>query len=329
MKKMFALLTCMALLCGALGSCTSPSPADTGSDRKLSIVTTIFPEYDWVMNILGEKAADAEVSLLLDSGVDLHSYQPSADDMVRISHADLVICTGGASESWVEDALRGAASPDRKVIRLLNCLGDRLREEEIVEGMEEETEEEEAGEMDGGPEYDEHVWLSLKNTALLCGEIRDVLCALDPESRAIYIANTMSYLEQLNALEARYQETVDRSARRPLLFGDRFPFRYLTEDYGLEYYAAFPGCSAETEASFETVAFLAGKVDELGLDTVLTLEGTEPDMAETIIGNTPDASARILTLDSMQSAGLAERSSGITYLSIMEKNLEVLDAALG
>lgn len=333
MEKLAAMLICMALLACTLGSCTSSGSgtassgsAGSGTGEKLSIVTTIFPEYDWVLNILGEKAADADVCQLLDSGVDLHSYQPTADDIVRLTDADLVICTGGESEAWAEEALQENASPDRRVVRLLDCLGDRVREEETVEGMEEEEEEEEAEE---GPEYDEHVWLSLKNTALICGEIRDALCELDPENSDTYTANAETYLGKVNELEARCQEVVDGSAHKPLLFGDRFPFRYLTEDYGLEYFAAFPGCSAETEASFETIAFLAGKVDELGLDTVLTLEETEPDIARTIIDTTQSKSAQILTMDSMQSAGPEDRDSGVTWLSIMEQNLEVLDEALG
>lgn len=296
----------------------------------LSVVTTIFPEYDWVMNILGENPGNAEVSMLLDNGVDLHSFQPTAEDILKISNCDLFLYVGGESDEWAEDALAEGGSEDRVVLNLLKMLGDQVVEEELVEGMEEEEEEAGEGEEgeEEGPEYDEHVWLSLRNSSVLIEKIAEALSAADPANAQTYQDNAGAYKEELAALDAEYQKTVDGASGRTLLFGDRFPFRYMADDYGLEYYAAFAGCSAETEASFETIVFLAGKVDELSLGSVMTIEGANHQIAETVRDNTSSRDQQILTMDSMQSTTSKDVADGASYLSIMEKNLEVLKEAL-
>ena len=198
--------------------------------------------------------------MLLDKGVDLHNFQPTAEDIMKVATCDLFIYTGGESDAWVEDALKESVNPDMKVINLMETLGGSVKEEEIVEGMECEEEEEEGEEE---AEYDEHVWLSLKNASILCRAIEEAIASIDPANAAVYEENLKNYQDSLHSLDVSYQEAVDASALKTLLFGDRFPFRYLTDDYGLTYYAAFVGCSAETEASFETITFLTGKVDEL------------------------------------------------------------------
>ncbi len=314
------------------------SSADTKADDKLQIVTTIFPEYDWVMNILGDNPANAEVAMLLDNGVDLHSYQPTADDILKISTCDMFIYVGGESDEWVEDALKEAVNKDMAVINLLDVLGDSVKEEEVVEGMQEEEEHEHEHE-DGdeveeheheeeGPEYDEHVWLSLRNTAALVNAISDELARIDAKNADSYKKNADDYVAKIGELDKKYSDVVAGSSIKTLLFGDRFPFRYLTDDYGLSYFAAFVGCSAETEASFETIKFLAEKVDELALPAVMTIEGADHRIAETIVANTQNKDAKILTMDSMQSTTSEDVKSGTTYLSVMEKNLEVLGEAL-
>ncbi len=270
--------------------------------------------------------------MLLDNGVDLHSYQPTAEDIIKISTCDLFIYVGGESDGWVDDALAEAVNKDMKVINLLETLGDNVKEEELVEGMEGEEEEEE-GEEEGeeeeeGPEYDEHVWLSLRNASILVNSISDALAQLDAANAATYRSNAANYTEILNALDSQYRQAVSEGDKNTLVFGDRFPFRYLTDDYGLKYYAAFVGCSAETEASFETVIFLAQKVDELGLDSVMTIEGADHRIAETIIQNTGSKDQQILTMDSMQATTSKDVKNGATYLSIMQNNLEVLKKAL-
>ena len=335
MKKITALLLALFMLVGALAGCGKQN--DTNQTDKLSIVTTIFPEYDWVREILGEKADNAEITMLLDNGVDLHSYQPTADDIVKISDCDLFIYVGGESDEWVEDALRNAANRNMKVINLLEVLGDSVKTEEIVEGMQEEEHEhedveehehEDAEEHEHEEEADEHVWLSLKNAKMLVRVISKALQELDPDSKDIYAANADAYVKKLSALDAEYQAAVDAASNKTILFGDRFPFRYLVDDYGLRYYAAFVGCSAETEAGFETISFLAKRVDEWKLPCVLTIEGAQHKIAETVVRSTTAKNQRVLTMDSMQSTTSKDVKNGTTYLSVMEKNLSVLKEAL-
>ena len=333
MKKITALLLALFVLVGALAGCGKQN--DTNKTDKLSIVTTIFPEYDWVREILGDKADNAEITMLLDNGVDLHSYQPTADDIVKISDCDLFIYVGGESDGWVEDALRNAANRNMKVINLLEVLGDSVKTEEIVEGMQEEEHEHEdahahddAEEHEHEEETDEHVWLSLKNAKMLVRVISKALQELDPDNKDIYAANADAYVKKLSALDAEYQAAVDAASNKTILFGDRFPFRYLVDDYGLRYYAAFVGCSAETEASFETISFLAKRVDEWKLPCVLTIEGAQHKIAETIVQNTTTKNQKVLTMDSMQSTTTQDVKNGTTYLSVMEKNLSVLKEAL-
>ena len=327
MKKITALLLALFMLVGALAGCGKQN--DTNKTDKLSIVTTIFPEYDWVREILGDKADNAEITMLLDNGVDLHSYQPTADDIVKISDCDLFIYVGGESDEWVEDALRNAANGNMKVINLLEVLGDSVKTEEIVEGMqEEEHEHEDAEEHEHEEEADEHVWLSLKNAKMLVRVISKALQELDPDNKDIYAANADAYVKKLSALDAEYQAAVDAASNKTILFGDRFPFRYLVDDYGLRYYAAFVGCSAETEAGFETISFLAKRVDEWKLPCVLTIEGAQHKIAETVVRNTTAKNQRVLTMDSMQSTTSKDVKNGTTYLSVMEKNLSVLKEAL-
>ena len=321
MKKITSILLALFMLIGVFAGCGKQS--DDKID-KLSIVTTIFPEYDWVKEILGDKADNAEITMLLDNGVDLHSYQPTADDIVRISDCDLFIYVGGESDGWVGDALKNAANKDMKVINLMEVLGDSVKEEETVEGMQEEEHdrEEEA-------EYDEHVWLSLRNAETLCGAISAALQEIDPDNKDAYASNTSAYIGKLSTLDSEYKKAVNAATYKTVLFGDRFPFRYMSDDYGLSYYAAFVGCSAETEASFETISFLAGKVDELNLPCVLTIEGAQHKIAETIVQNTTAKNQKVLTMDSMQSTTSKDVENGTTYLSVMEQNLSVLKEALG
>ena len=319
MKKTISLLLITMMVICSLSACASP--AGTSGDDKISIVTTIFPEYDWVMNILGNNPANAEVTLLLDNGVDLHSYQPTADDIMKIATCDMFIYVGGESDRWVEDALSEAVNKDMVVINLLEVLGDSVKEEEVVEGMQEEDEDE--------TEYDEHVWLSLKNAVICTEAISHALQdKVDPENSITYAENAAEYMRKLFTLDREYEETIANASGDTLLFGDRFPFRYLTDDYDLNYYAAFAGCSAETEASFETVTFLSGKVDELNLGCILTIETSDGKIAETIRDNTSTGDQKILVLDSLQSVTMDDINNGVTYLSIMKENLNVLSEAL-
>ena len=295
------------------------------NNKKINIVTTIFPIYDWVREIGGDKEK-VELTMLLDSGVDLHSFQPSADDIVKISTCDMFIYVGGESDEWVDDALKEATNKNMVVINLLDVLGDSVKEEEVKEGMEAEHEEEREHEEE--PEYDEHVWLSVKNAKVLCDKISAELCKIDAANQEAYKSNTTAYTAKLDSLDKGYEAAVKNAGVKTVLFGDRFPFRYLVDDYGLDYYAAFVGCSAETEASFETIAFLAKKVDELGLKSICQIESADGKIAQTIKDNTKSKNQEIITFDSLQSTTSAQVKNGTTYLSVMRANLESLKQAL-
>ena len=326
MKKIISVLLSVCLVIGALALVSCSKKDNTASTEagsgKIKVVTTIFPIYDWVSNIAGD---NADISMLINSGADLHSFQPSADDIISISDCDLFIYIGGESDEWAEEAVANSTNPKLKAINLLEALGDSAKEEELVEGMQGEEEEEDGEEA---PEYDEHIWLSLKNASALVEEIKNALSEIDSENSEAYSSNANAYIGRLDALDKEYEGCVNSASNKTLLFGDRFPFRYLTEDYSLDYYAAFIGCSAETEASFETVTFLANKADELKLKYVMALEGTDHKLADTIIQNTSSKSARVLTLNSMQSITSKDIDSGISYIGIMQDNLAVLKTAL-
>lgn len=309
-------------------------------ENRLRIVCTIFPQYDWTKQILGDLADETDLILLMKNGADMHSYQPTVWDMAAVADADLFIYVGGISDFWVEAALKNAKNQDMKALNLLEVLEQELLEEEHVEGMQaerghdHEEHEAEAGEESGEDhghelEYDEHIWLSLKNAVRSCEAITDALCELDVKNKVQYEKNEKAYVSQLQALDREYQTVSDQAECPVLLFGDRFPFRYLTEDYGLAYYAAFAGCSAETEASFGTITYLANKAKELKLPVVFFIDGSDRRIAQTIAGNTrSDHVPEVRMLDSMQSVSEEDIENGENYLSVMERNLEALREAL-
>lgn len=318
--------TASLLLAGLLtfSACACSSGIAGQDNGRLKVVTTIFPEYDWVKEIAGDRLGSIDLTLLLDNGVDMHSFQPTAQDIIRISTCDVFVYVGGESDEWVEDALKEAVNKDMKTVNLMKVLGEDAVQEETVEGMQAEEDAEE----DGETEYDEHVWLSPLNAQLFVTEIADAMAAADPENAGVYTANAAAYNKELAGLDGRFRSAVMNANRDTVLFGDRFPFRYLTDECRINYYAAFAGCSAETEASFETVIFLAQKIDELDLKTVLVIESSDQKVAKTIIGSTASKDQEILVMDSMQSTTSADSAKGVTYMSVMEKNLEVLTKAL-
>ena len=344
-KRIAAAVISLTTALSAAGCGTAASAANkdsSGNDgKKLSIVCTIFSEYDWAKEILGDKAEDAEITYLLDSGVDMHSYQPTADDILKISTCDIFIYVGGESEEWAEDAVNESRNKDLTVIRLMDVLGDNAKEEELKEGMQGEEEEEEGEEheehedddeghhhKEGETEYDEHVWLSLTNAKLFCGEIEKALEEKDAANAETYKANLESYTAKLDSLNNDFSTLIKNAGDVTLIFGDRFPFRYFTDDYNIDYYAAFIGCSAETEASFETIAFLAEKADELNADTIYTIENSDGRIAQSIIDATKNKDQKITALNSVQSVSKDMIDSGTTYLSLMQENYDTLKASL-
>ena len=320
---------------------------EKGNSNKISIVCTTFPQYDWVKNILGEEAERFYVTLLLDNGVDMHSYQPAVKDIATAGSSDLFIYVGGESDTWVEDALKEAKNKDLKAINLMETLDNFVKEEEVVEGMQEERKSlghsheksskekqeqtqkeshENSQEINGQkeaadeePEYDEHIWLSIRNA-----EIKQ----LDSDNAKVYQNNAENYIKKLDTLDKQYANTIQNAKYKAILFGDRFPFRYMADDYDLKYYAAFAGCSAETMAGFETVTFLAKKADELRLPVILTIENSDGRIAEAVKSNTTKKNQKILAMNSLQSVTKEQIADGITYLQVMQENLSVLSEAL-
>ena len=396
MKKRIMMLTAMAVMvCGIFAGCgktqtdtksgsksmtstasttsnkSTVSSASTASEtktddtnKKLSVVCTIFPEYDWIRELVGDKKDNYEITYLLDKGVDLHSYQPTAEDIAKIANCDLFVYVGGESDGWVKDALKESKNDKMQVVNLLEALGNNVKEEEVVEGMQEEDEHDhdhgkkedadhdhehkedadhdhehkddadhdhdhdEDGHHHDEVEYDEHVWLSLRNASSLVNELAARLQIIDPENKDYYAGTAAEYTSKLGDLDSRYLAAVKKAKNKTVLFGDRFPFRYLVDDYGLKYYAAFVGCSAETEASFETVAFLAKKADELKLNNVLVIENSDQKIAKKIVETTKAKDQKIVEMNSMQSVTADQIADGATYLGIMEANLKALEAAL-
>lgn len=329
---------------------------EKGNSNKISIVCTTFPQYDWVKNILGEEAERFNVTLLLDNGVDMHSYQPAVKDIATAGSSNLFIYVGGESDTWVEDALKEAKNKDLKAINLMETLGNSVKEEEVVEGMQEERKSlghsheksskekqeqtqkeshENSQEINGQkeaadeePEYDEHIWLSIRNAEIMVKNIEKAIEQLDSDNAKVYQTNAENYIKKLDTLDKQYANTIQNAKYKAILFGDRFPFRYMADDYDLKYYAAFAGCSAETMAEFETVTFLAKKADELRLPVILTIENSDGRIAEAVKSNTTKKNQKILAMNSLQSVTKEQLADGITYLQVMQENLSVLSEAL-
>ena len=317
MKKVLFVLLALIVVLLPLSSCR-----DTTVDNEtITIVTTTFPEYDWTRNILGEATNGVELILLTENGTDLHSFQLTVSDIATLSECDIFICTGGVSDAWVDDALASAPAKNRTVIKLMSLLSE---EQTLVEQSEHHNTQHHEHE----DEYDEHVWLSVKNTKSFCLTIAEALCEKLPENADVYAENCESYIAALDELDTAFAHSVTAAETQTLLFADRFPFSYLTHDYGITCYAAFPGCSSETEASFETVAFLAEQVDALALPAVVVLENADLDLAATVIATTKEKAARIVTMNSLQSISKYDIENGATYLDIMKNNLDALCLAL-
>ena len=344
MKKiaLFAILTFVATV--MLAGCKTETGETGAASKKISIIATIYPQYDWIRNILGERSDSLNLELLVKNGTDLHSFQPSAKDIATIAKANIVVYVGGESDKWIEKALAATPKEGRIAINLMKVLGDRIKEEEVVEGMQAEEEHhhehgekhaEEHGEEhhhhdeEEEVENDEHIWLSLVNAEILVGHLAEALAKIDTANAETYKTNATNYAAKLKELDEAYATVVAKADNRTVLFGDRFPFRYLVDDYSIKYFAAFVGCSAESEASFETVTFLAGKMDSLQLPAIFTIEGSDTKIARTVLEASKNSKgAEILTLNSMQSVTEDQIKKGADYLSIMKSNLEILKQAL-
>ena len=294
------------------------APKQQQNTTKLKIVATTFPQYDWIREIIGKDNTNVDLQLLMKNGGDLHSYQPTAGDIANIADANLFVYVGGESDEWVDDALKEKTNKDMKVVNMMQTLGDDIDEEE--EGLEKESEDHDHEEI----EYDEHVWLSLKRAQKIVKAIADELGELDSTNAKKYQENAEAYIAKLAALDKSYESTVNTVKNKTWIFADRMPFHYLAKDYGITTYAAFNGCSTETNASFNTIVSLAKYADELGIKHIMTIEGSDKKLAKAVIENTADKNQDILTLNSLQSVSQSDIDKGLTYYGAMEENLKVL-----
>lgn len=323
-KKIVTILAAALALAVALSGCALPGgDADKkATNEKLSIVCTNFPEYDFARQIAGDKA---DVTMLLKPGAESHTYEPSPDDIKKIQDCDMFVYVGGDSDEWVEDVLGSVDKSKVTVFRLMDQV--KTVEEVTVEGMEPEDEDEsaEGGEGEDEPEMDEHVWTSPKNAATIVKNMTKTIEKLDGKNKATYEKNADAYVEKINKLDGEFREVVKNGKRKEIIVADRFPFRYFCEEYGLKYYAAFPGCSTDTQPSAKTVAFLTDKVKEDKIPVVFHIELSNEEMSKSIAEAT---GAKSRLLNAVHNVSDEDFRNGATYVSLMEHNVEVLKETL-
>ncbi len=316
MKKITAVILAMVMTVVLLCACTEKNSQikDKNKGPQLNVISTIFPSYDFARQVGGDHI---DVSMLLKPGTESHDYDPTPQDIIKVQNCDLFIYVGGESDEWVKDILSSDEQKPKKVIALMDCV-DTV-EEETVEGMEAEEEQEDE------VEYDEHVWTSPKNAVTIAKKIAEALKELEPSYSADFEKNTVAYCAKLSSLDDQFRKVVENGKRKTLIFGDRFPFRYFTDEYELSYYAAFPGCSSETEPSASTISFLINKVKTEKIPVVFSIEFSNGKIADTICES---SDAKKLTFHSCHNVTQDEFDSGITYIELMQKNVKNLKEAL-
>lgn len=317
-KTIIISLVIIMLIATVLFGCTKKdSKVDSeGVEKKISVVTTIFPIYDFVRQIAGDHV---DLTMMLPPGAESHSYEPTPQDIIKLHQSKLFIYVGGDSDAWVDGILDSTNKDKMNILTLMDCVD--VVEEELVDGMQEEEEEEEGGEA----ELDEHVWTSPKNAVLIVAKITEELCEIDPDNSESYKKNAQSYTKELNTLDQSFKEVVDNSARKEIILGDRFPFRYFVDTYGLKYYAAFPGCSTDTEPSASTVSFLIDKVKEDKIPVIFHIELSNEQMCDSIANAT---GAKKELLNAVHNVSKKDFEAGVTYIDLMEHNVKVLKEAL-
>lgn len=331
MKRIISFILIFTIIIFSTVGCNSDNKDNTSDvNNKLKVVTTIFPQYDFVREIAGDSV---DLTMLIKPGSESHSYEPTPQDIIKIQNSDIFIYVGGESDKWVDKILESMDTSNMKIISLLDCV-DAV-EEEIVEGMEDDhghdhdelENEEEISEHNHHEEieYDEHVWTSPRNAIKIVEQIKEILVIKDQNNKDIYEANAKGYVESLIDLDKLYKEIVSNASRKTIVFGDRFPFRYLAGNYGLKYYAAFPGCSTESEASASTVAFLIDKVKSESIPVVFHIELSNEKMADVICEST---GAKKLLMHSCHNITNDDFINGISYLDLMNSNAENLKEAL-
>ncbi len=320
-NKITKLIPFLVLLLPALilCSCTQNVSAPVNSSE-VNILCTGFSQYDWAKNIAAS-VDTVNVDMLQKHGVDTHNFQPSADDIIRISNCSIIICTGGEADRPIFDILDSLGDNKPIVINMMAELEPHLISIDKNHSSQQHIHYEFS-------DYDEHIWLSLKNAEILCKVISDNIISIDPDNAKTYESNTSAYLSKLSDLDKTYTDAINNSLRREIVFADRYPFAYISRDYGLTCYCAFPGCSAETDASFDTILSLSAKIDEFDLTSVMTIDRGTLNIDEAVISNSKKTDIKTLSLNSLQSVSDNEIQAGLTYISAMEENFEVIKEAL-
>jgi len=315
MKKILLIITFAIILSGVTGCRQNKNATARNANGKINVTATIFPPYDFVRQIAGDRV---NLSMLLPPGAESHSFEPSPRDIITIQNSDIFIYGGGDSDNWIDRILQSMDTGNMRILAMMDAV--EVVEEEIVEGMEEEQENEEEGIA-----YDEHVWTSPRNAILIVRAIAELLCETDTGNAELYRQNAAAYIAELERLDTAFENAAAGALRDTFVFADRFPFRYLADAYGLSYFAAFPGCSTETEPSAATVAFLINKIRAEKIPVVFHIELSNERMADTISGET---GAKKLLLHSCHNITKREFDSGLGYLEIMRRNVENLREAL-
>lgn len=326
--KAVLLLLSMWVLIFILPGCTDKS---VSAKEEKTILVSGFAQYDWVLNIIKENPSGIAVRRLNESGTDMHSYQPTVKDMVEISECDLLIYTGGESEFWIDEAVISSEKEDSSSLSLMDIFEGPSMLCENYSEVHSEHEHEHEQEHDHGGDADEHLWLSLKMAPSFIEEISEAICALDPTNSLYYRKNTDDYISEIKKLDSSYEQAAAAAhgaGKDYIIVADRFPFIYLAEDYHLEHLAAFPGCSAETEASFSTILALSEAIDRYRPEAIFILKKSETDLAQTVINNSSLKGIPVLRLDDMQSVTPDDVHAGSSYLRVMNDNLNALEALL-
>lgn len=312
-KGIGAVLLCSLVFC-IVGCAGGRSPQK--NDKRLKVVATVFAEYDFLRNIAGDRIS---LEMLMLPGADLHTFDPTPKDIMQVQEADLFVTIGGESDAWADKIIESVDSKNLQTIRLMDCV-DHVVEEDVVEGMEAEGEQEE-----GEKEFDEHVWTSPPNAIQIVESLCEKLCSMDQENKGFYRENAALYIEKLQDLDASFRQLMENGVRKEIIVADRFPFRYFADAYGLDYYAAFPGCSTQTGASAETIAFLIRKVEEDKIPVVFHMELSSELMCNTICDET---GAKKAQLNAVHNISRQDFDKGIGYLELMQENVAALKEAL-
>lgn len=313
MKKIIKLFVVLVIVIGVVCGCKKVDKQD-----KLSIVTTNFASYDFVRAIVKDNK-NVEVKMLLKPGSDMHSYEPTPKDIISIEESDLFVYNGGESEEWVDDILGDIDTKNTKIVKMMDLVN--LSEEEVIEGMESEEEEEESDEK----EYDEHVWSSPANAIKIIRSLEGDIIKMDVTSSKLYEDSASEYISKLEEIDKNIKEVVSNSKRKTIVFGDRFPLRYFVDEYGLKYYAAFPGCSEQTEASSKTISYLIEKVKKEKIPVVFHIELSSDKISKTI---SKETGAKVKEFNAVHNISKDDFNDGVTYVDLMNKNIKVLKEAL-